>query len=56
MYFAAKINMIGRSNEVKQLEKLYLTKKAELVAAYGKRREEKKYLINETFKNKFFFK
>lgn len=48
--------MIGRDNEVRQLEKLYESNKAELVAVYGRRRVGKTYLINETFKNRFFFK
>lgn len=48
--------MIGRKKEQEQLENLYLSNKAELVAVYGRRRVGKTYLINETFKNKFFFK
>ena len=48
--------MIGREKEAKQLENLYLSKKAELVAVYGRRRVGKTYLINEVFNNKFFFK
>ena len=56
-HFAAMlIDMIGRKNEVEQLENLYLSDKAELVAVYGRRRIGKTYLINETFKNRFFFK
>ncbi len=50
------LNMIGREKEVKQLEDLYSSGKAELVAIYGRRRVGKTYLINETFKNRFFFK
>ncbi len=48
--------MIGRKKEIEQLEELYLSKKAELVAVYGRRRVGKTFLINETFKNRFFFK
>ena len=48
--------MIGRKNEVEKLEELYNSNKAELVAVYGRRRIGKTYLIQETFKNKFFFK
>lgn len=48
--------MTGRKKEQEQLENLYLSNKGELVAVYGRRRVGKTYLINETFKNKFFFK
>ena len=48
--------MIGRTKELEELSNLYLSKKAELVAVYGRRRVGKTYLINQTFKNKFFFK
>ena len=51
-----RCHMIGREKEVKQLLNLYSSKKAELVAVYGRRRVGKTYLINETFKDKFFFK
>ncbi len=48
--------MIGRKKEIAELERLYNSKKAELVAVYGRRRVGKTYLINQVFKNKFFFK
>lgn len=48
--------MIGRKREVQELEKLYDSKQAELVAVYGRRRVGKTYLINQTFSNRFLFK
>ena len=48
--------MIGRSKEIKELNQLYNSGKAELVAVYGRRRVGKTYLINETFSNRFSFK
>ncbi len=48
--------MIGREKEIKQLQNLYSSNKAELVAIYGRRRVGKTFLINEVFKNNFFFK
>ncbi len=48
--------MIGRRNEIEQLQRLYSSNKAELVAVYGRRRVGKTFLINETFDNSFFFK
>jgi len=48
--------MIGRETEARQLEDLYDSGKAELVAVYGRRRIGKTYLINEVFGNRFTFK
>ena len=48
--------MIGREKEVEKLQNLYLSNKAELVALYGRRRVGKTFLINEVFKDRFFFK
>ncbi len=48
--------MVGRTKEIAELEKLYSSKKAELVAIYGRRRVGKTYLVNECFKERFFFK
>ncbi len=50
------MNIVGRSNEIKELEKLYNSKKPELVAIYGRRRVGKTYLVNEIFNNNFSFK
>ena len=47
--------MIGRNNEIKELNRLYDSKKAELVAIYGRRRVGKTFLINQTFKDRFAF-
>lgn len=48
--------MIGRNREVRELNRLYNSNKAELVAVYGRRRVGKTYLIDETFNGRFAFK
>lgn len=45
--------MIGRKKEIQELEKLYGSKQAELVAVYGRRRIGKTYLINQVFSDRF---
>lgn len=47
--------MIGRSEEIYELEKLYESKKPELVAIYGRRRVGKTYLVSETFSDRITF-
>ena len=48
--------MIGREREIKELNKLYDKKRAELVAIYGRRRVGKTYLIDETFSDRITFR
>lgn len=48
--------MVGREKEIKELKRLYNSKKAEFVAVYGRRRVGKTYLINNMFKNDFIFR
>ena len=48
--------MIGRIHEVVELNRLYNSQKAELVAVYGRRRVGKTYLVDEVFKNKITFR
>ncbi len=48
--------MIGRITEIEELEDLYNSGKAELVAVYGRRRVGKKYLIDQAFKGRYQFK
>lgn len=48
--------MVGRKKEIQELERLYNSKQAELVAIYGRRRVGKTYLINQMFSDKFLFK
>ena len=48
--------MIGRKKELNELDELYNSGRAELVAVYGRRRVGKTYLINECFSNDFVFK
>ena len=48
--------MIGREHEVKELNRLYNRKQAELVAIYGRRRVGKTYLVDETFSGRITFR
>ena len=48
--------MIGRVQEVKELNRLYARNKAELVAIYGRRRVGKTYLVDETFADRITFR
>lgn len=48
--------IIGRNEESKKLESLYLGNRAEFVAVYGRRRVGKTFLINETFGDRITFK
>lgn len=47
--------MVGRVNEQKILNKLFLSNKSEFVAVYGRRRVGKTYLVKEQFKGRFTF-
>ena len=48
--------MIGRVQELKELNRLYSREKAELVAIYGRRRVGKTYLVDETFAGRITFR
>ena len=48
--------MIGRKREIDELNRLYYSDKAQLVAVYGRRRVGKTYLIDEVFKNRIAFR
>ena len=48
--------MIGRKKEIDELNTLYQSQKAELVAVYGRRRVGKTYLVDQVFKGKFAFR
>ena len=48
--------MIGRKEEIQELNDLYDSQEAQFVAIYGRRRVGKTYLIDETFRGKFTFK
>lgn len=47
--------MIGRKREIEELNELYESDKAELVAIYGRRRVGKTYLVDNVFKGKIAF-
>lgn len=49
-------NVVGRKSEIKTLNRLYESKKAELVPIYGRRRVGKTYLVDETFSGRFTFR
>lgn len=48
--------MIGRDKERKELEKLYNSNKAEMVAIYGRRRVGKTFLVDEVFNDRINFR
>lgn len=48
--------MIGRASEVKTLNRLYNSGRAEFVAIYGRRRIGKTYLVDETFSGRITFR
>ena len=48
--------MIGRERETKELQRLYDSGRAELVAIYGRRRVGKTYLVDETFAGRITFR
>lgn len=48
--------MIGRKQEVSELNRIYNRNKAELVAIYGRRRVGKTFLVDETFEGKITFR
>ena len=48
--------MIGRVQEIKELNRIYSRDKAELVAIYGRRRVGKTYLVDETFADRITFR
>lgn len=58
MYIIRKgiTDMIGRIKETGELNRLYNSGKAELVAIYGGRRIGKTYLVDETFKGRITFR
>ena len=48
--------MIGRKQEIAELNRIYNRNKAELVAVYGRRRVGKTYLVDQVFKGKISFR
>ena len=48
--------IIGRKDEVKELNDLYLSGRPEFVAIYGRRRVGKTFLVDKVFKNKITFR
>lgn len=49
------MKITGREKEIKELNSLYNSNKAELVAIYGRRRVGKTFLVNTLFADKFAF-
>lgn len=48
--------MVGREKETKELEEIYSSRKAEMVAIYGRRRVGKTYLVDEVFEDRITFR
>jgi len=48
--------IIGRHTEIDELNDLYFSNRAQLVAVYGRRRVGKTFLVDETFKGKITFR
>ena len=48
--------LIGREKEIKELDELYHSEDAELIALYGRRRVGKTYLIDEVFRDRLNFR
>ena len=48
--------MVGREQEIKNLNRLYDRNKAELVAIYGRRRVGKTFLVDEVFADRITFR
>ena len=49
-------SIIGRDEEIRQLERFLKTSKSEFVAIYGRRRVGKSYLVEEVYKDKIVFR
>ena len=49
-------SLIGRTKEVDELKHLYISKKSEFVAVYGRRRVGKTFLIDEALRGKITFR
>ena len=49
-------SIIGRNEEIHQLERFLRTSKSEFVAIYGRRRVGKSYLVEEVYKDKIVFR
>lgn len=49
-------NIIGRKQEIRELNELYNSGKAQLVAVYGRRRVGKTFLVDEVLKGKITFR
>lgn len=50
------MSIVGRKKEIKELNELYNSDKAELVAVYGRRRVGKTFLVDESLSGKFCFR
>ena len=49
-------NIIGRSEEIKNLERFLKSSKSEFVAIYGRRRVGKSFLVEEVYRDKILFR
>ena len=49
-------NIIGRKQEIRELNDLYNSNKAQMVAVYGRRRVGKTFLVDEALKGRITFR
>ena len=49
-------NIIGRKQEIRELNDLYNSDKAQLLAVYGRRRVGKTFLVDEALKGRITFR
>ena len=45
-------NVIGRKQEIQELERHYQSDRSEFIAVYGRRRVGKTFLVKQTFKGR----
>ena len=49
------MKLIARNREIKELGRVYESKRSEFVIVYGRRRIGKTFLVNEVFQDRFTF-
>lgn len=49
-------NIIGRNEEIRQMERFLKSSKSEFIAIYGRRRVGKSFLVEEVYKDKIIFR
>ncbi len=49
-------NIVGRNEEIRQLERFLKSSKSEFIAIYGRRRVGKSFLVEEVYKDRIVFR